>query len=54
MKDAGLDLRVQRDLAPAESAGPQALTVSLWLSERPREAAGREKPVRTHALLEAP
>lgn len=55
MRDAGLVPRVQRDLAPAEGAGPQALTVSLWLSERPRDVVGRDKPVRTHAeIQEAP
>ncbi len=54
MKDAGLVPRLHRDLAPSATAGPEALTVSLWLSEQPREAAGREKPAQTEALQEAP
>lgn len=54
MKDQGLVPRLQRDLAPSPDAGPEALTVSLWLSERPREAAVRDKPATTQALQEAP
>ena len=52
MRDAGLEPRLQRDMAPTAAAGPQALTVSLWLGERP--AAGEQiKPARTRALQEA-
>jgi ubiquinone/menaquinone biosynthesis C-methylase UbiE len=54
MRDAGLEPRLQRDLAPAADAGPQALTVSLWLGERPQAAATLDKPARTRALQEAP
>ncbi len=54
MQDAGLEPRLQRDLAPAAAAGPQALTVSLWLGERPQAAATLDKPARTRALQEAP
>ncbi len=54
MRDAGLTPRLQRDLAPSPGSGPQALTVSLWLSERSGEVVGREKPARTQALQEAP
>lgn len=54
MKDAGLVPRLHRDLSPSPGSGPEALTVSLWLSERPRETAGREKPANTQALQEAP
>ena len=54
MQDAGLEPRLQRDLAPAADAGPQALTVSLWLGERPQAAAILDKPARTRALQEAP
>jgi ArsR family transcriptional regulator len=54
MKDAGLEPRLQRDLAPAPGAAPLALTVSLWLAERPQAAAPIEKPARTRALEEAP
>ena len=53
MQDAGLEPRLQRDLAPAAEAGPQGLTVSLWLGERP-PAATLDKPARTRALQEAP
>jgi ArsR family transcriptional regulator len=54
MKDAGLEPGLQRDLAPGAGAGPQALTVSLWLAEQPPAAAAQEKPARTRALQEAP
>ncbi len=54
MKDAGLEPRLQRDLAPTTNAGPQALTVSLWLGERPPAATAQERPARTRALQEAP
>jgi ArsR family transcriptional regulator len=54
MKDAGLEPRLQRDLAPTTNAGPQALTVSLWLGERPPAATSQERPARTRALQEAP
>jgi len=53
MKEAGLVPRLQRDLAPLADAGPQALIVSLWLSERPL-AAANEKPARARALQETP
>ncbi len=50
MKDAGLTPRLHRDLAPSQGSGPQALTVSLWLSEQPRDAASRARPATTPAL----
>jgi ArsR family transcriptional regulator len=53
MKDAGLEPTLQRDLSPTSGAGPQALTVSLWLGERV-PAAMQGKPARTRALEEAP
>ena len=54
MKDAGLEPGLQRDLAPGGGAGPQALTVSLWLAERSPAAPVLEKPARTRTLQEAP
>jgi ubiquinone/menaquinone biosynthesis C-methylase UbiE len=54
MRDAGLHPRLHRDLAPGPDAGPQALTVSLWLSERPCEEAAQKQASRTRALEEAP
>ncbi len=54
MKDQGLVPRLQRDLAPSAAAGPEALTVSLWMSERPRDTAVRDKLATTQALQEAP
>ena len=54
MKDAGLNPIAQRDLAPSPSAGPQALTVSLWMCERPSAPAAPEKLNRARALQEAP
>ena len=53
MRDAGLEPRLQRDMAPTAAAGPQALTVSLWLGERPAATADQSKPARTRALQEA-
>ena len=54
MTDAGLEPGLQRDLAPGGGAGPQTLTVSLWLAERPPAAPALEKPARTRTLQEAP
>lgn len=54
LRDAGLKPALQRDLAPGADAGPQALTVSLWLAERPAEAATQKNPARTRALEETP
>ena len=46
--------RAARSGARAAAAGPQALTVSLWLaSGRPRRRR-RKRPARTRALQEAP
>jgi len=54
LRDAGLKPALQRDLAPGADAGPQALTVSLWLAERPAEAATQKNPARARALEETP
>jgi ubiquinone/menaquinone biosynthesis C-methylase UbiE len=54
MQEAGLLPRLQRDLAPSPASGPQGLTVSLWMSERPRPTATRDKPAHTEALQETP
>ncbi|HWK34131.1 MAG TPA: ArsR family transcriptional regulator, partial [Hyphomicrobium sp.] len=54
LRDAGLKPALQRDLAPGADAGPQALTVSLWLAEQPAEAAIQKNPARTRALEETP
>jgi SAM-dependent methyltransferase len=54
MKDAGLEPLVQRDLAPTTGAGPRALTVSLWLGQRPAAEMEQDKPARARALQEAP
>ena len=53
MQEAGLEPRQHRDLAPTSAAGRQALTVSLWLGERPGVGVGQEKPARTRSLQEA-
>ena len=45
LKDAGISVERQRDLAPAASVGPEKLTVSLWLGTKP--TATREKKKRT-------
>jgi ubiquinone/menaquinone biosynthesis C-methylase UbiE len=44
LKDAGVAVERQRDLAPATSASPEKLTVSLWLGLKP--AGAREKKKR--------
>lgn len=54
LKDAGLVPRLHSDLAPGADAGPQALTVSLWMGERPGEDATQNKATRARALEEAP
>jgi ArsR family transcriptional regulator len=55
MKDAGLDPIAQRDLAPEKKGGPEKLTVSLWLAERPQAAtAPVQQPKPARALQEAP
>ena len=41
LKDAGVTVERQRDLAPAAGVGPEKLTVSLWLGLKP--ASVREK-----------
>lgn len=54
MKDAGLVPKLQRDLAPSPGSAPEALTVSLWLGEQPREANNRDRSARSRTLQEAP
>lgn len=53
MQDAGLKPLLQRDLAPDRKGGPQKLTVSLWLAERP-QAGPAPRSKATRALEEAP
>ena len=45
LKDAGVTVERQRDLAPAAGVGPDKLTVSLWLGLKP--ATVREKKKRS-------
>jgi ArsR family transcriptional regulator len=45
LKDAGVTVERQRDLAPAAGVGPEKLTVSLWLGMKP--ALSREKKKRS-------
>ena len=45
LKQSGLSVERQRDLAPGRSGGPDKLTVSLWLATKP--AAARDKRKRT-------
>ena len=52
MKDAGLDPIEQCDLAPKKKSGPEKLTVSLWLAERPAASPAKVRAART--LEEAP
>jgi ArsR family transcriptional regulator len=52
MKDAGLAPIEQRDLAPKKKSGPEKLTVSLWLAERPAAPHAKVRAART--LEEAP
>ena len=39
LRQAGLEPRLHRDLAPGDAAGEQKLTVSLWLARDARVAA---------------
>ncbi|KWT66813.1 Transcriptional regulator, ArsR family [Hyphomicrobium sulfonivorans] len=54
MRDAGLSPQKQLDLAPTAAAGPEALTVSLWLAVRPPETNTKttEKTARAARALE--
>jgi hypothetical protein len=45
LKDAGVTVERQRDLAPVASVGHEKLTVSLWLGMKP--AVSREKKKRS-------
>jgi SAM-dependent methyltransferase len=45
LKDAGVAVERQRDLAPAASVGHEKLTVSLWVGLKP--AVSRDKKKRT-------
>ena len=45
LKESGLTVERQRDLAPAASGAPDKLTVSLWVATKP--AVPREKKKRT-------
>ena len=45
LKESGLSVERQRDLAPAASGAPEKLTVSLWVATKP--ATPREKKKRT-------
>jgi ubiquinone/menaquinone biosynthesis C-methylase UbiE len=45
LKESGLSVERQRDLAPAASGAPDKLTVSLWVATK--QAAPREKKKRT-------
>jgi hypothetical protein len=51
MQDAGLTSHMVRDLRPAIADGPDKLTVSVWLAERPTEV-GRILPTKITPLLE--
>jgi ubiquinone/menaquinone biosynthesis C-methylase UbiE/DNA-binding transcriptional ArsR family regulator len=51
LQDAGLSARPARDLRPAIADGPDKLTVSVWLAERPA-AIGRTQHNKTTTLLE--
>jgi ArsR family transcriptional regulator len=52
MKDADLDPIDQFDLAPKKKSGPEKLTVSVWLAERPALNPAKVRAART--LEEAP